>query len=580
MIHRIELIKFKCFKRHSIIFKNLNIVVGKNNAGKSTMVEALRLISIVSQRYKTSNYKKPPAWTNLHLADHGISPSLKGIEYSSENVIHNYEDPPAIINCYFKNKSKFEIYLNETNGIFAQIFDSKGNLIKTKSKARELDINPIKILPQISPLSNNENLLIKDYVKANEFTSLTSLHFRNQIQYNFNLFDDFKRLFQSTWPEIIISDFTKGDRINETKPALFLRDESFVVEAGKMGHGLQMWLQIVWFLLRCDINDTIILDEPDVYLHADIQRKLIRIIKDGYQQIILATHSIEIISEVEPENILIINREKRSSKYANNSPVVQEIINQLGSIQNLELIRLWSTKRFIIIEGDSDDMKFLKLFHDKYGNKSDSPFDNIPSSHINGWGGWQRVIGCHQVISQNREMKSYCILDSDYHTIDEINERYEQAKKHRINLRIWKKKEIENYIIIPEAIERLLSHHGKEIELSEIKEKISTFCEEMKLNVEDSYANEIQNRDRRKNLTTANREAREIVGNKWDSLENKTSIVSGKKLFSKISKWLNEDYSITIGKFGIIKYINANEIDSEVRDVINNIVSFEDFNNL
>lgn len=578
MIHRIELIKYKCFKRHSIILKGLSIVVGKNNAGKSTMIEALRLIAIVSQKYLTSHFKSPPEWTNLHLADKGIIPSLKGFEYSSDNAVYDYEEPPAIIKCHFKNKARFEIYLNEKNGIFAQIFDPKNNLVKTRGEARKLKISPIKILPQIGPLSTNEKVLQQEYVRANQFTSLSSLHFRNQIQYNFDLFTRYKSLFESTWPEIKISSFIKGDRIKETKPGLLVRDNSFVVEAGKMGHGLQMWLQIIWFLLRCDQEDTIILDEPDVYLHADIQRKLIRLLKNKFQQIIIATHSIEIISEVEPEDILIINRRKRSSKYANNNPIVQEIINEIGSIQNLEVIRLWSNKRFIILEGDSDDMKFLRIFHDKLGNVSESPFDNIPNSHIDGWGGWQRVIGSHQIISKNPEIATYCILDSDYHTDDEIKTRYEEAKKHGINLKIWRRKEIENYIFTVSSINRLLVNKGEKVEIDYIIEKITSFCEELKELTTDSYATEIQNRDRSKNLTTANREAREIINNNWNSLEEKSSIVSGKKLVSKICKWLSEEYKISISKFGLSSMLLKKEIPTEVVTVIETILNYEKMN--
>lgn len=577
MIHRVELIKYKCFKRHSIILKDLCIVVGKNNAGKSTLIEALRLISIVSQKYLTSHFKSPPLWTGLHLVDKGIIPSLKGIEYTSDNVVFDYEDPPAKIICHFDSKARFEIHLNENNGIFVQIFDKKKQLVKTRAAAKELEISPIKILPQIGPLSHFENLLQPDYVKANQFTSLSSLHFRNQIQYNYGLYKDYKELFESTWPEIVISSFVKGDRIKDEKPSLFVRDKSFVVEAGKMGHGLQMWLQIIWFLLRCNKEDTIILDEPDVYLHADIQRKLIRILKNRYSQIIIATHSIEIISEVEPENILIINRRQRSSKYANSNPLVQAIINEIGSIQNLEVIRLWSNKRFVILEGDSDDMKFLRIIHDKLGDITDSPFDNIPTSHIHGWGGWQRVIGSHQIISKNPEIKTYCILDSDYHLHEEIEERYKEAEKHGINLKIWSRKEIENYIFTIASLKRLLQSRNIHLEEEVIAQKIEQFCEELKVLTTDSYATEIQNRERSKNLTTANKEARQYIEEKWSSLEEKSSIVSGKKLVSKISQWLTNDFNITMNKFTMANFLSAEEIPDEIRNVILKIVNYENF---
>ena len=45
-----------------------------------------------------------------------------------------------------------------------------------------------------------------------------------------------------------------------------------------------------------------ILDEPDVYMHPDLQRSLVKIVKNRFKQVIIASHSVEILSEVNPEN--------------------------------------------------------------------------------------------------------------------------------------------------------------------------------------------------------------------------------------------------------------------------------------
>ena len=42
---------------------------------------------------------------------------------------------------------------------------------------------------------------------------------------------------------------------------LHVRNEEFVGEVAKMGHGLQMWLQTMWFLTRARDASTLILDE-------------------------------------------------------------------------------------------------------------------------------------------------------------------------------------------------------------------------------------------------------------------------------------------------------------------------------
>jgi predicted ATPase len=45
-------------------------------------------------------------------------------------------------------------------------------------------------------------------------------------------------------------------------------------------------------------------------MHPDLQRKLIRLTRDRFAQCIIATHSVEIMGEPEPSNILIIDKKR------------------------------------------------------------------------------------------------------------------------------------------------------------------------------------------------------------------------------------------------------------------------------
>ena len=572
MLHRIELHKFKCYKRHNISFNRLSLVVGENNAGKSTLIEALRLVSVVTQRFKNLTFKSPPEWTGQYFNDKGVSPSVKSIEYSSDNVIYSMDDPPAKIVAIFKNRVKIIVYLNEDDRIFAQIFDSDGKIVINRTTARQVDINPIKILPQVGPLQKSETVLNKAYVLANEFTSLSSLHFRNQIQNNFWRYNDFRQLMSETWPSVSIHSFSQGSPIDDSSPALLIRDGSFVTEASKMGHGLQMWLQIIWFLLKCKEGDTVILDEPDVYLHADIQRKLIRIIKDRFTQLIVATHSIEMIAEVPSEDILIIDKSKVKSKYATNNLAVQEIVESIGSIHNIELIRLWSSQRFLIFEGDNDDIKYLKAFQDVINPKSELPIDNIPHTYTDGWGGWQRVVGAHRVISKNSNVSTYCIFDSDYHTKEDIDKRYAEAKETGVNIHIWSKKEIENYLINLEVIYRYLNSISKvNVDKSKILKALETICDDLHDDVFDCFAVELQSKDRSKTVKTVNNKVREIMNERWTTLDSKLSVVSGKIFLKKLSKWCQDTYQVSIQKLSLAREFGADEISDEIKNVINSI---------
>ena len=50
MLRSLRLQNFRCFRDHTVTFHPSTVVVGKNNAGKSTIVEALHLIAAVVNR--------------------------------------------------------------------------------------------------------------------------------------------------------------------------------------------------------------------------------------------------------------------------------------------------------------------------------------------------------------------------------------------------------------------------------------------------------------------------------------------------------------------------------------------------
>lgn len=114
-----------------------------------------------------------------------------------------------------------------------------------------------------------------------------------------------------------------------------------------MGRGVQMWLQVIWFLAREGSADCVILDEPDIYMHPDLQRRLIRLLRKGSGQVILTTHSPEILAEVDAEDVLVVDRSRSLSLVVSSLPGAQAVLTSLGSVHNLQLTRLWKARKFL-----------------------------------------------------------------------------------------------------------------------------------------------------------------------------------------------------------------------------------------
>jgi predicted ATP-dependent endonuclease of OLD family len=351
-----------------------------------------------------------------------------------------------------------------------------------------------------------------------------------------------------------------------------LKDRDFVTEVAWMGHGLQMWLQTMWFLARAKDSATIILDEPDVYMHADLQRKLIRLIRGRHEQVIVATHSVEIMAEVSADDILIVNRTASKSIFASKMPDVQEVIQNIGSIHNIQLARLWSSRKCLLVEGE--DITFLKLAQNVLFPQSTEPFDALPNIQLGGWSGWHYAIGSKMLLKNavGEDIIAYCIFDSDYHTPEEIEDRMTDAQKRGVQIHIWHKKEIENYFLIPETIQRVIANDMRKgatpPTLQEVSSKISEIIDAQKFTIFNALAKELFAQDKAKGITVANEKAQQRVDAAWTSEEGKKAIVSGKAVISGLSRWSHQTYGVILNATRIIREMRPGEVESELARVI------------
>ncbi len=234
----------------------------------------------------------------------GFSPRYEGwISPSAAKRSTSILNSPAKISAQLTSGGRIHVYVGPDGDVFATAEAPDGLPITTKREARLLGLDRVGIQPQVGPVSHAERELADRYVRGAIDSSLAPTHFRNQLRLLGVYFDDFKLTAERSWPGLVLDRVEGVGMGSDRHLALFLRDGDFVGELAAMGHGLQMWLQLMWFLSRSAGDATIVLDEPDVYMHPDLQRRLIRILFQRSQQVIVATHSIEMMAEVEPDEL-------------------------------------------------------------------------------------------------------------------------------------------------------------------------------------------------------------------------------------------------------------------------------------
>jgi energy-coupling factor transporter ATP-binding protein EcfA2 len=583
MLRELTLRNFRCFERHVIPLRERTLIVGRNNAGKSTIVEALRLVSHVANRYGNFLVAGVPDWLDLPRVYRGISPSLRGMEFNAETLYHRYGEPPAQITATFNSGDRVELYIGgETDdpNLFAVVFDADGTVVTRRSAQERTRLSRVSILPQVAPLSRTERVLEDEYVKGAVGSSLTSLHFRNQIRLFPEHEAEFRRIAQETWGGLQVQGLSRDHAGHLLNPLLLMiRDGDFVAEVARMGHGLQMWLQTMWFLSRARQDQTIILDEPDVYMHADLQRRLIRFLRGRGQQVIIATHSIEIMAEVAPEDVLIVDRARARSAFAASLPVVQEVADRIGGIHNFQLARLWTSRRCLLVEGK--DIGFLRAAHAALYPDAVEPIDALPRVELGGWSGFPYAIGSRMLLqnSGGEAIVPYCILDSDFHTAEEIAERGAAARRAGVQLHIWTRKEIENYFLVPSAIARFIAARQQEAAEqgqpqghspapAQISEQLDLIVEQLREETTDGIAAEIYQRNRARGFQNANATARALVGAAWTSQAGKLGIVSGKETWARLSSWSQVHLNVSLSAMGVGRIVRADEILPEMRAVL------------
>lgn len=569
MLRQLRMQNFRCFDDHTVLFEPTVVAVGKNNAGKSSLIEALRLIAAVVNR-RGAQFSAAPLWLDLPRFRKGISPSISQLGLNSNNVFHRYGNPPAVITATFRQGVVINVYVGREEAIFATI-QSNSEWIGSTAKFLDLKLPWISVLPQIGPLLTEEHRLTDERVIAHMNSRLSSRHFRNQLLRMDESFSEFKALAEETWHGLSLEPIQEAVTKEGTLLSLPVRDGDFVAEVGWMGHGLQMWLQTIWFLSRTPADCTVVLDEPDVYMHPDLQRKLFRLARGRFRQCIVATHSVEIMAESDPGNILIIDKKDRRSHYANNEPGVQILIDQIGGIHNVHLARLWSARKFLLVEGK--DMSLLRHFHSTLFPDADLPLDAIPSLPIGGWNGWPYAVGSSMTLKNavGDRIATYCILDSDYHTKKEIADRYHEAQNREVYLHVWGQKEIENFLLQPRAIRRVLAARIKTGEVpsaEEIRQKLLNICEIERRSTEDAFASAMIQANRKLDIVTANKDARAYVEKIWQSEEGRLSIASGKTLLSSLSQWTQEEFGVTFGPPAVARQMTQSDIPSELAAVI------------
>jgi hypothetical protein len=81
-------------------------------------------------------------------------------------------------------------------------------------------------------------------------------------------------------------------------------------------------------------------------------------------------------------------------------------------------------------------------------------------------------------------------------------------------------------------------------------------------------AAEILAEDRALGAAGANRRARTLLDEKWGKRDNRLAVIPGKKVFSRLSEWGQQEFSVPLSAAQVARALRPSEIPAEIREVL------------
>lgn len=395
-IDKIRIQNFKIFKQFEMDFNpDLNILVGNNGSGKSTILEAINLAL-------TGYYHGKPAKTELSqdmFNKNSVDKYIKGVKD------HTSPELPAIV---------IELYMSN----IPSIYSGTNNSLKTDSMGIrytiEFDEDYKDEYSEVLKQDSVKSLPIEYYTcvwesfaeKAITYRSVpTKTSYIDSSSYRYqNGFDVYiskimknlmsphqevqimqahRKMKESFMENESIRDINENIRNSLSGP---LSKVSISVELGtksawetslvtqlddisfdNIGKGNQCILKTEMALLvniEPDSSNVILIEEPENHLSYSNMNELIDLIASESEphQTIITTHSSFVINRLGLGNIHILSSDGNVTKLNNLDPD-----GFFKKRSGYDTLRIVLSRKVILVEGDSDDLIVQKAYKNKYG---------------------------------------------------------------------------------------------------------------------------------------------------------------------------------------------------------------------
>jgi putative ATP-dependent endonuclease of OLD family len=482
-ITTVEIRNFKAIKDETIEFGPYNIIIGKNDVGKSSLLEALELLLNLETPEKSDfhNYKTSRSM-KIRCEFEAISSQLKrGL---TDEYLNG--DELAIEARYTSSggRAPDELYINDQQ--------LKGGAIEISGEKQDKrgsrDYIEQALTETVPVLANREPDSATSLTRGSWLTKLMSPVLSSETindqkgEIKNELLDEFEDVKASLNAELsdqhphinnIRIDIGEIDLRKAISPEVEVRDnntkEWMALSERGAGVGNQFILSMMKSYADSSLDDdyVVLYEEPENSLHPGAVREMgsaLRQIASQGNQVILTTHSPSLIDTHENGNLIVVRNEDGEAEFERLDEDGFEAIEEIGA-KNSDLLQ---SNYVLYVEGASD-AEVIDLICKR-------EFDDWASRNVTiqpAGGGNLR----HQLANMNRiNRNSGLLLDSDRDSRDgELGSQtaglVEEAEDVGIDYWVLERRELENYFAVA-AMREVLSDDVPSVDAYEKAEEM------------------------------------------------------------------------------------------------------------
>lgn len=474
MITKLTIKNFKRIQQEELSFNQFELLVGANNSGKSTVLQAMAIWQYCIEVFRRSkrtggrgiqvvlpNFTALPLpefvllWNNKTERQYSVKDDAtlqKEQKYIYIEIIVHWMDKD-------NNPTNFGVQLRYQSPQAIYAIPVGGWSVFSKMEQDALFPN-IVYVPPFSGIDPHEQWLDDGNVRQHVGKSQPGSVIRNLLYRVIDREDNDGKTIpineNKDWKEIqtkisewfgleILPPKYEKKISTEIKVEYKANGKTYDIISG--GSGFHQILILLAFYYGYDKSTTILFDEPDAHLHTNLQRNLLSyFLNKKEKQFIMATHSPEFIGNVDMHDI--ISMLSGEPKRIDSS---EKIIRALSDVDNSDIVRTQDSPYILYLEGE-DDNRILSSWASVLGLSS--VYEKFYPYILNGTSKQDMKDRAEAHFNAMRQIipaiKRVQLLDYD------TEDGYHPAENNPC-IKEWKRKNIDNYLMVDSAWKRAVA---------------------------------------------------------------------------------------------------------------------------